>query len=84
VLTVDALWERASRLVYRHGEHFYNFRGVRQSKEKYRPRREPRYLASSRTWDWPRRIATIAALVAGGWWRIVLPDARRPTFTSKA
>jgi phosphatidylglycerol lysyltransferase len=76
-------WERASRLVYRHGEPLYNFRGLRQYKEKFRPRWEPRYLASSRTWDWPRQIATIAALVAGGWWRVVRPDGRRRTLTAK-
>jgi phosphatidylglycerol lysyltransferase len=77
-------WERVSRLLYRHGEHLYNFRGLRQYKEKFRPRWEPRYLASSRTWDWPRQIASVAALVAGGWRRIVLPTARRHVVIEKA
>ena len=30
-------WSRAGAFVYRHGEHFYNFQGLRQYKEKFAP-----------------------------------------------
>ncbi len=40
------LWNRLGTLVFRHGEHFYNFQGLRQYKEKFHPQWEPKYLAS--------------------------------------
>ena len=40
------LWNRLGALLFRHGEHFYNFQGLRQYKEKFDPVWEPRYLAS--------------------------------------
>jgi phosphatidylglycerol lysyltransferase len=40
------LWNRVGVFIFRHGEHFYNFQGLRQYKEKFDPQWEPRYLAS--------------------------------------
>lgn len=59
-------WHRLGRLLFTHGEHFYNFKGLRAFKEKFDPVWEPRYLAS------PGGIAPlivltdIAALISGG------------------
>jgi len=39
-------WSRIGSAVFRHGEHFYNFRGLRAFKDKWDPTWEPRYLAS--------------------------------------
>jgi phosphatidylglycerol lysyltransferase len=59
-------WHRLGRLVYRHGEHFYHFRGLRQYKEKFDPIWEPRYLATPGGLAIPRILANVTALVSGG------------------
>ena len=40
------VWHRMGRLLFAHGEYFYNFKGLRAFKEKLDPQWEPRYLAS--------------------------------------
>lgn len=40
------LWARLGATVFRYGEHFYNFQGLRTYKNKFDPLWEPRYLAS--------------------------------------
>jgi phosphatidylglycerol lysyltransferase len=64
--TLAPLWSRAGALLYRHGEHFYNFRGLRQYKEKFDPDWEPRYLVSPGGLALPRVLANTAALISGG------------------
>jgi phosphatidylglycerol lysyltransferase len=59
-------WNRMGALLFRHGEHFYNFRGLRQYKEKFDPVWEPKYLASPGGLILPRVLANIGALVSGG------------------
>ena len=39
------LWHRIENLIYRYGENFYNFKGLRKYKEKFYPVWESRYLA---------------------------------------
>jgi phosphatidylglycerol lysyltransferase len=60
------LWSKAGSLLYRHGEHFYNFRGLRKYKEKFDPKWEPRYLASPGGLVLPRVVTNTAALISGG------------------
>jgi phosphatidylglycerol lysyltransferase len=60
------LWSRLGTLVYRHGEHFYNFQGLRQYKEKFEPTWAPRYLACPGGLALPRVLADVAALISGG------------------
>lgn len=60
------LWNRVGALVFLHGEHFYNFQGLRQYKEKFRPVWEPRYIALPRGLALPRVLTNIATLVSGG------------------
>jgi phosphatidylglycerol lysyltransferase len=64
--TLAPLWSKAGALVYRSGEHFYNFQGVRQYKDKFDPVWQPRYLASPGGLALPRILANIAALISGG------------------
>jgi phosphatidylglycerol lysyltransferase len=64
------LWSRLGRIVYRRGEAFYNFQGLRAFKEKFHPVWEPRYLAYPGGLSLPRVMADVSALVAGGYTRI--------------
>jgi phosphatidylglycerol lysyltransferase len=60
------LWQRFGALLFRHGEHFYNFQGLRQFKSKFDPVWEPKYLASPGGLALPRILANIGALVSRG------------------
>ena len=59
-------WDRVGTAVFRYGEHFYNFRGLRAYKEKFDPIWEPRYLVSPGGLAFPRILANLATLVGGG------------------
>jgi len=60
------LWYRINALVYRHGEHFYNFQGLRLYKEKFDPEWSPRYLAAPGGIALPRVLTDLSALISGG------------------
>jgi phosphatidylglycerol lysyltransferase len=60
------LWNRLGAFVFQHGEHFYNFQGLRFYKEKFNPVWEPKYLAVPGGFSLPKILADIAALIAGG------------------
>lgn len=60
------LWNRLGGLLFRHGENFYNFQGLRLYKEKFDPVWEPRYLASPGGLALPRVLANVSALISGG------------------
>ena len=59
-------WQRLGRLIYRHGENFYNFRGLRAFKQKFDPVWEPRYLCAEGGIQPLIVFTDIAALVSGG------------------
>jgi len=60
------LWNRLGAFMFRHGEHFYNFQGIRAYKEKFDPEWEPCYLACPGGLALPRILTNIATLIAGG------------------
>jgi phosphatidylglycerol lysyltransferase len=60
------LWHRFGRLIYQYGEHFYNFRGLRQYKEKFSPVWTARYLASPGGLPLPAILLDVAACISGG------------------
>jgi phosphatidylglycerol lysyltransferase len=60
------LWNRLGAYIFRHGEHFYNFQGLRKYKEKFDPEWEPKYLACPGGLAVPRILANIATLLSGG------------------
>ena len=64
-------WHRLGRLLFAHGEHFYNFQGLRAFKEKFDPHWEPRYLASRGGVAPLMVLSDIAALINGGLKRVV-------------
>ena len=60
------LWNKLGALLFRHGEHFYNFQGLRAFKDKFDPTWEPRYLASPGGLATPFALGHVAALVNDG------------------
>jgi phosphatidylglycerol lysyltransferase len=60
------LWSKAGAMIYRHGEHFYNFQGLRRYKEKFDPEWHPKYMACRGNLALPRVLANVAALISGG------------------
>lgn len=59
-------WNRFGALLFRHGEHFYPFQGLREFKDKFGPEWQPRYLASPGGIALPGVLADVAALISGG------------------
>jgi phosphatidylglycerol lysyltransferase len=51
------MWNRLGTLIFRNGENFYNFEGLRRYKEKFHPEWQPRYLAC------PSGLAVAPALI---------------------
>ncbi len=68
--------ERLAKVLFQHGEQWYNFQGLRFYKEKFSPDWVPRYLAYPNAWEWPAVITHASALVAGGWNKVVFPRRR--------
>jgi phosphatidylglycerol lysyltransferase len=60
------LWSRAGAFIFRHGEQFYNFRGLRHYKAKFGPEWRPKYLAAPGGLALPRVLTDVAALISGG------------------
>jgi phosphatidylglycerol lysyltransferase len=69
---IAPLWTKVGIFLYEHGEPFYNFQGLRAFKEKFSPVWESRYLASPGGFKLPLILADVAALVAGGYRRVLL------------
>jgi phosphatidylglycerol lysyltransferase len=60
------LWNRLGARIYRHGEHFYNFQGLRRYKERFAPEWEPKYLVSVGGIHLPHILTNVATLISGG------------------
>jgi phosphatidylglycerol lysyltransferase len=59
-------WHRVGNFVFRHGEHFYNFEGLRRYKAKFAPAWEPKYLVARGGIALPRVLVDVSVLIAGG------------------
>jgi phosphatidylglycerol lysyltransferase len=59
-------WHRVGNFVFRHGEHFFNFEGLRQYKSKFDPVWEPRYLVAPGGIALPRILVDVSTLISGG------------------
>jgi len=60
------LWHRIGSVLYRHGDSFYNFQGLREYKDKFHPEWTPRYLAAPAGLGLPLILKDLASLVSGG------------------
>lgn len=63
---VAPLWNRMGAFLYRHGENFYNFQGLRHYKEKFDPVWKPKYLATPGGLFLPVVLKDVSALISGG------------------
>lgn len=61
------LWHRLGTTLFRNGEHFYNFQGLRAYKQKFDPEWKPRYLAGPGGLALPGVLLDVATLIGGGW-----------------
>ena len=59
-------WHRVGNFIFRHGEHFYNFEGLRRYKARFGPRWEPRYLVARGGIALPRVLVAVSVLIACG------------------
>ncbi len=64
--SLGPLWNQIAAMAFRHGEHFYNFQGLRQYKDKFNPVWCPKYLASPGGFASPVILTNVATLIAGG------------------
>jgi phosphatidylglycerol lysyltransferase len=63
---LGSIWNQLASLTFRHGEHFYNFQGLRQYKDKFDPEWKGKYIASPGGLSLPITLANIATLISGG------------------
>ncbi len=59
-------WHRVGNFVFRYGEYFYNFDGLRRYKAKFNPSWESRYLAAPGGLALPRVLLDVSVLISGG------------------
>jgi phosphatidylglycerol lysyltransferase len=59
-------WHRVGNFVFRYGEHFYNFEGLRRYKAKFEPVWEPKYLVARGGLALPRVLMDVSVLISGG------------------
>jgi len=60
------VWNRLGSALFRHGEDFYNFQGLRQYKNKFSPRWEPRFIALQGGLTVPRTLVDLTSLINRG------------------
>lgn len=63
---LSPIWARASALLYRHGDSFYGFEGLRAYKDKFSPEWVPRYIAGPHGVGLARSMIDLQTLVGGG------------------
>jgi phosphatidylglycerol lysyltransferase len=59
------LWNRFSASAFVQNDQLFNFRSLRQSKDKFQPRWEPRYLAVPGGISLPHILTDLTLLIAG-------------------
>lgn len=59
-------WNRIGTFIYRRGDEFYNFEGLRAFKQKFDPVWTPQYLACRSGLGLPQVLFDVTSLIAGG------------------
>lgn len=69
--SIAPMWHKIGTFMFKHGEHFYNYQGLRQYKQKFNPNWRPKYLACPRGLMVPRILLNVASLISGGFTGII-------------
>ena len=64
-------WDKFGSLIYKSGGEFYNFDGLRQFKNKFKPEWKPKYLAANKGVNPYIAMVEIAALISGNLLRVI-------------
>lgn len=62
---LSPIWAKAASFLFRHGEQFYGFKGLRSYKEKFAPQWEGRYIAVPKGLSWLSGLNDLQALIGG-------------------
>ncbi len=60
------IWNRIGNTIFRYGEHFYNFEGLRNYKNKFGPVWRPKYIASRGGLAIPQILIDLTSLIGSG------------------
>ena len=60
------IWHRAGAFIFRHGENFYNFEGLRRYKAKFNPEWRAKYLATRSGLNVAAALFDVSTLISGG------------------
>jgi phosphatidylglycerol lysyltransferase len=71
-------WNRMATFVFRHGDDFYHFEGLRAFKQKFSPVWTPQYLACPGGLNIPQVLLDVNSLISGGIGRLIGSSALRP------
>jgi phosphatidylglycerol lysyltransferase len=63
---LSPLWAKAGAFLYRHGDSFYGFGGLRAYKSKFAPHWEPRFIAGPQGVSMARAMVDLQRLIGGG------------------
>jgi phosphatidylglycerol lysyltransferase len=66
--------EKLARLAFEYGNRFYGYKGLRSFKDKFQPEWRSVYLAYPYLTPLPGLLVDVAALIAGGYWRILFKE----------
>jgi phosphatidylglycerol lysyltransferase len=59
-------WNRVGTFIYKRGDEFYNFEGLRAFKQKFDPVWTPQYMACPRGLAMPQILLDVTTLISGG------------------
>ncbi len=59
------LWNKVAGIIYKHAETFYNFKGLRSYKDKFRPEWEPKYIAVHGFLALSKTLTNVTSLISG-------------------
>lgn len=60
---LSPMWNKVAAMIFRHGDHFYQFEGLREYKDKFDPVWTPKYLASPGGLALPNVLRDVTRLI---------------------